>query len=115
MVSARQRGEEFQIELTPRVAIPDKVAIVLVRYAPHRHVTIKAGENRGVAVRYTNVVLAADRIGEWDGRAALRMTVRPDLASGDAFPEDTRHAILAQQMGRAGQPTGPILAAIRLD
>ena len=37
----------------------------------------------------------------------------PDRATAEA--EDTRHAILAQQMGRAGQPTGPILAAIRLD
>lgn len=115
MVSTRQQGDDFQIELTPRAPIPDKVAIMLVRYAPLRHVTIKAGENRGIAVAYSNVVLAADRIGEWDGRAALRMNVRPEPGAGDAYPQDTRHVILAQALGRGGQPTGPILAAIRLD
>ena len=47
------------------------------------------------------------------------MTVRPGaIGSGanDAFPPDTRHAILAQQMdSRSKRASGPILAAIRLD
>lgn len=115
--SARGGGQGYSIELTPRGAIRDRVAIILVRYAPSRLVTIKAGENRGVALNYRNVVLAAERVAEWDGRAPLRMTVKPDPQSGDAFPSDTRHAILAQELGD-GDPraaSGPILAAIRLD
>lgn len=117
MVSSSQQAEGYRIELTPRGAIRDRVAIILVRYAPARKVTIKAGENRGVALNYRNVVLAAERVAEWDGRAPLRMTVKPDPQSGDAFPTDTRHAILAQELGE-GDPraaSGPILAAIRLD
>ncbi|WP_263565997.1 DUF1223 domain-containing protein [Paracoccus sp. DMF] len=117
MVSSSQQEEGYRIELTPRGAIRDRVAIILVRYAPARMVTIKAGENRGVALNYRNVVLAAERVAEWDGRAPLRMTVKPDPQSGDAFPTDTRHAILAQELG-SGDPraaSGPILAAIRLD
>ncbi|MTH65383.1 DUF1223 domain-containing protein [Paracoccus sp. DK608] len=130
LVTSSPQGQGYQIEVTPRARIPGRVAILLVRYAPERQVTIKAGENRGVAVTYRNVVLAVDRIADWDGRTPLRMTVRADqnptlAAHGDPaqpaardFPEDTRHAILAQVLGRGGdkaRPTGPILAAIRLD
>lgn len=105
----------FKIELTPRAAIPRPVALLLVRYAPRRDVEIKAGENRGLTVTYRNVVLAVSRVGDWDGRAPLRMTVRADATPADSFPTDTRHAILAQELGRGKDVTGPILAAIRLD
>ncbi|MFT4014399.1 MAG: DUF1223 domain-containing protein [Paracoccus sp. (in: a-proteobacteria)] len=116
LVSSRQAPDgSYQLELTPRTALRQPVAILLVRYAPERRVTIKAGENRGVSVSYRNVVLAVDRIGQWDGRAPLRMSVRANASTGDAFPEDTRHAILTQELGRGKTATGPILAAIRLD
>ena len=119
MVTSSQQDDSYRIELTPRAAIPTRVAIILVRYAPSRKVEIMAGENRGTSVEYRNVVLAVERIAEWDGRVPLRMTVRPGaIGSGanDAFPPDTRHAILAQQMDRRSKrASGPILAAIRLD
>lgn len=117
MVSSSPGKEGYRIELTPRGPIADRVAIILVRYAPHRKVAIKAGENRGIALDYRNVVLAAERIAEWDGRTPLRMTVRRDSQNSADFPDDTRHAILAQELGQ-GDPrsaSGPILAAIRLD
>lgn len=117
MVSSSQQPGGYRIELTPRGPVRDRVAIILVRYAPHRKVVIKAGENRGVALDYRNVVLAAERIAEWDGRTPLRMTVTPDPKSGDAYPADTRHVILAQELGSGDNraASGPILAAIRLD
>ena len=117
MVSSSQQPGGYRIELTPRGPVRDRVAIILVRYAPHRKVVIKAGENRGIALDYRNVVLAAERIAEWDGRTPLRMTVTPDPKSGDAYPADTRHVILAQELGSGDNraASGPILAAIRLD
>ncbi|MDS9467643.1 DUF1223 domain-containing protein [Paracoccus sp. MBLB3053] len=117
LVNSQPEGQGFRIELVPRVSISTPVAITLVRYAPERQVKIKAGENRGMSVTYRNVVLAVERIAEWDGKAPLRMTVTAGSAPADAFPADTRHAILAQQMGRDRdrRATGPILAAIRLD
>ncbi|WP_311758939.1 DUF1223 domain-containing protein [Paracoccus broussonetiae] len=116
-VTSRPEQEGFQIELTPRVQIPSAVAIMLVRYAPKREVKIKAGENRGLTVTYRNVVLGVERIADWDGRAPLRLNVKAGLPSGESFPADTRHAILAQQLsgGREPRPSGAILAAIRLD
>ncbi|MTH78582.1 DUF1223 domain-containing protein [Paracoccus aestuariivivens] len=117
LVTSREQDDGYQLELTPREPIPNGVAILLVRYAPQKQVVIRAGENRGMQVTYRNVVLAAERIGEWDGRAPLRMTVRAQAEPGSAFPPDTRHAILAQMTGRDRErrATGPILAAIKLD
>ena len=120
MVTSSQQNDSYRIELTPRAAIPTRVAIILVRYAPSRKVEIVAGENRGISVEYRNVVLAVERIAEWDGRVPLRMTIRPGASvekGAESFPPDTRHAILAQELGH-GDPraaSGPILAAIRLD
>ena len=119
MVTSSQQNDSYRIELTPRAAIPTRVAIILVRYAPSRKVEIMAGENRGTSVEYRNVVLAVERIAEWDGRVPLRMTIRPGagVQEGAArFPADTRHAILAQELdSRSKRASGSILAAIRLD
>lgn len=117
IVSARPQGEGYRIELTPRSAIRGQVAITLVRYVPRREVRIRAGENRGLTAEYRNVVLAAVRIGEWNGRAPLRMNVTPGTQEGGGdFPADTRHVILAQEIPPGSKDaSGPILAAIRLD
>lgn len=119
MVTSSQQEDSYRIELTPRAAIPARVAIILVRYAPSRKVEIVAGENRGISVEYRNVVLAVERIAEWDGRVPLRMTIRPGASvekGAGSFPPDTRHAILAQEMdSRNKRASGSILAAIRLD
>ncbi|WP_347266077.1 DUF1223 domain-containing protein [Paracoccus sp. (in: a-proteobacteria)] len=115
-VSSSPQDRGYRIELTPQAEIANRVAIILVRYAPSRRSEILAGENRGLTLEYRNVVLAAERIAEWDGRAPLRMTVSPGVGAGDAFPADTRHAIIAQELGaRDRRASGPILAAIRLD
>lgn len=121
MVTSRPELDGYRIELTPRAAIAGRVAIILVRYAPSRRVEIRAGENRGIKMEYRNVVLAAERISEWDGRGPLGMTIRPGIRGDgsreeDTFPSDTRHAILVQNMdGRSKAANGPILTAIRLD
>lgn len=116
MVTSRPQRDGYRIELTPRAAIAGRVAIILVRYAPSRRAEIRAGENRGVKVEYRNVVLAAERIAEWDGRAPLGMTIRPGMRGDDSFPADTKHAILVQDMDDRGKAAnGPILTAIRLD
>ncbi|MFD2815301.1 hypothetical protein ACFSYD_14395 [Paracoccus aerius] len=73
-----------------------------------------AGENRGKVITYTNVVLSLDRLAEWDGHAALRVTVSPAKTADDSFPADTRHALLVQKEDDEDMP-GPILAAVRLD
>ncbi|MFG6081688.1 DUF1223 domain-containing protein [Paracoccus litorisediminis] len=117
LVTSAPQGEGFQIDLTPREPIRNRVAILLVRYLPERQIEIRAGENRGMQVTYRNVVLAAERVGEWDGRAPLRMTVTAEGPAGQDFPPETRHAILAQETSNdaKGRASGPILAAIRLD
>lgn len=115
LVTSGRQPDGFRIELTPREAARGRVAILLIRYAPERQVEIRAGENRGMLVTYRNVVLAVERVGEWDGGKPLRMTVTAKGPAGNDYPADTRHAILAQGMDGDGRASGPILAAIRLD
>lgn len=106
------RGEV--IELMPLSDLGGMVEILMVRYAPRREVRMTAGENRGKVITYTNVVLSLDSLAEWDGHAALRVTVSPARTADDSFPADTRHALLVQREDHDDMP-GPILAAIRLD
>lgn len=105
----------FQIELTPRVKSKRGVAILLIRYAPSRSVEIKAGENSGAKVTYRNVVLSVEQIATWDGVSPLRLTVTSAAHTSGNFPDDTRHAILAQQIGKRNLVAGPILTAVKLD
>ncbi|MFC0200230.1 DUF1223 domain-containing protein [Paracoccus rhizosphaerae] len=103
------------IELMPLSDLGGKVEIVLVRYAPSREVRVKAGENRGRVVTYSNVVLSLEHLALWDGTAPLRLAVRAEHVANARFPEDTRHALLVQQMRGEDDSLGQILTAIRLD
>lgn len=117
LVSVRREstGEGEAIELMPLSDLGGRIDILLVRYVPERQVEVKAGENRGRVVSYTNVVVGMDQLAEWDGNGPLRMTVRPDGASDDTMPADTRHVLLVQKENGGADRPGPILAAIRLD
>lgn len=117
-VNAKRSNNGYQLDLMPRAPARRDIAILLVRYVPKREAAIRDGENRGLAMVYTNVVVAVDPVARWDGKVPLRLTVRLGEGGRDGeFPADTKHAILAQQLGagRNAQPTGPILAAFRLD
>lgn len=114
-VTATPTEAGYQIELTPRLRSPRRMAILLVRYVPERVVEIHSGENSDRVLSYRNVVLAMEQVASWDGKAPLRLTVRSSSDADARYPDDTRHAILAQQLGRKDQPAGAILAAVRLD
>ncbi|WP_169308853.1 DUF1223 domain-containing protein [Paracoccus gahaiensis] len=103
------------IELMPLSDLGASIDVVLVRYAPHRPVEVRAGENRGKSMIYSNVVLEVQHLSRWDGLTPLRLTVRAQQVEDDRFPEDTRHALLVQTMLTPQHLPGAILAAIRLD
>ncbi|MDM7464298.1 MAG: hypothetical protein P3W95_011740, partial [Tepidimonas taiwanensis] len=76
------------------------------------------GENRGKTMDYFNIVTDIEAVADWDGRAAMRLTVSPGAEGGAAsdHPADTRHAIVVQlRAGRSGRLPGPIVAALKLD
>ena len=114
MVSAADEDGVHVIDLTPRAVVPGGVEVALVRYLPLRSVQVKAGENRGRTIDYTNIVLGSEVLTRWTTRAPLRVTVRPGSDPNDAYPDDTQHAILIQEALAGGQP-GRILSAVRLD
>lgn len=102
------------IDLTPRAAVPGGVELTMIRYLPHREVTIDAGENRGQTMVYRNIVVGVETLSRWPARTPMRLTVRAGGDSAGEYPADTRHALLVQQsLGDNRQ--GPILAAVRLD
>ncbi|RJL06356.1 DUF1223 domain-containing protein [Paracoccus aestuarii] len=107
--------EGERIELQPLSDLGGAVDVVFIRYVPERRVEMRAGENRGRSVTYSNVVVQVQHLTRWDGRQPLRLSVRSELVADPAFPADARHALLVQKM--QGQPAmpGPILTAIRLD
>jgi hypothetical protein len=107
------KGE--MIELSPLSELGSQIDVVLVGYAPERHVNVTSGENRGRTILYTNVVLEMQHLTEWDGKAALRLNVRPEYFSDGRFGADTRHVLLVQQMTGRRRLPGSILTAIRLD
>lgn len=92
---------------------PRPIAVDLVRYLPERAVRVRAGENRGRLAESHNIVVAIERLAQWDGRTALRLVVTPAAGGPQALPADTRHAILVQE--EAGGVPGAILAALPLD
>ncbi|WP_041527126.1 DUF1223 domain-containing protein [Paracoccus aminophilus] len=114
-VVSQDTPDGFKIELTPRGPSKHGIAILLIRYAPARQVEVKSGENRGLTLTYRNIVLGVDRIATWDGRQPLRLKVSSMAQPGSAYPPDTRHALIAQQIGRKDAASGAILAAIKLD
>ncbi|PZO66025.1 MAG: DUF1223 domain-containing protein [Paracoccus denitrificans] len=109
-----QQGGQQVVDLSPRTAVPGGVAVMLIRYAPERTVTIKAGENRGRQMTYANVVLGTELIQRWPAKRALRLRISPRAGATGGFPSDTRHALIAQQILPPPR-VGPILNAVPLD
>ena len=76
--------------------------VVLATYAPGRTVSILSGENAGHMLDYVNVVTGMRRIGTWDGREPLDLTVD--------VPEGEPAAVIVQRPG-----PGLVLAAAKAD
>ncbi|WBU60743.1 DUF1223 domain-containing protein [Paracoccus albus] len=112
-ISRRSDGARSEIELSPLTNLPGDIAIQLIRYLPARSVEVGSGENAGKNLEMHNVVVSADELSRWDGRAPLRLTVTLGAGRSADLPEDTRHALIVQEM-RGARP-GEIFATVRLD
>ena len=101
-LDASRHGGAVRVEARAAGPFEPPLAVQLVRYAPNRTVAITRGENAGHTFSYANVVTAWDRVGSWDGRTPLSLTL-------DA-PGDDLAAVILQEPG-----PGPIHAAARAD
>lgn len=113
-VRAVREDGRVTIELAPGPRPTGAATVDLVRFLPTREVAIGGGENSGRVMTYRNVVVSLERLAVWDGRGPLRLTVTPGAGAPQALPDDTRHAVLVQQMAR-GRSLGPVLAAVPVD
>lgn len=91
-------GEKLHIRATAEGGLAAPVWVQLVRYLPHATVDIAHGENAGRTIDYANIVTSWRRVGTWDGRGELAMTV--EAAGEDAV------VVILQDQG-----PGPIRAA----
>lgn len=112
-ITRQQDGAQLAMELTPRGPLPAGMVVQLVRFVPRREVLVTAGENRGRHLKLRNVVAASEVLASWNGKAPLRLRVTLGAGAAGDLPEDTRHALLVQQMH--GSHPGEIFAALILD
>ncbi|MCP5088880.1 MAG: DUF1223 domain-containing protein [Rhodobacteraceae bacterium] len=92
----------LRISLAPNAGSTQQADLHVVRYSAYEDVAIKAGENRGKKIHYTNVVTNWDTVAEWNGRDVLSLS--------HSLEEHEQVAVIVQARGN-----GPILAARRLD
>jgi len=95
-------GDGLKISLAPKNGASKAADLYVVRFTPVLDVTIKAGENAGKTIRYTNTVTSWETIARWNGRDRIDLT--RDVKGGQEL------AVIVQAKGH-----GPILAARLLD
>lgn len=95
-------GDQLLLEIAPFVTpLKNSAEIVRLTLLPEQTTSVRRGENRGVTLNSRNVVLAAEKIGDYNGEA-ISLTVAPP-AQGEAC------AIIIQE--RRSARIGPILGA----
>lgn len=85
-----------------------EASVWIAGYLPPKTVDIGSGENRNLAVTYTNVVDRMQVVGLWSGQA-----VTLELPLADVAPEGTAGLAVIVQSRKSGLP-GPIIGATRL-
>lgn len=102
-LSVTRSGSHLNISLPAMGEVADEeMRVQLVRYMPLRRVDIKRGELAGHTLDYANVVESHETLADWDGKAALDVSV--------TLPDDLPAAVLVQEW-----PFGPIVAAARAE
>jgi len=71
-----RRDGAVDIRLLPLSGGVGKAVVQLVRYIPKAEISIKAGENAGRQIVYTNIVTDWRPLAIWDGKKEFRATVK---------------------------------------
>lgn len=82
-LSLSRQGGSVVIRATTGVGLEAPVVVQMVRYRPHERVEIGHGENAGRTIDYANIVTSWRKVGTWDGKDDLALTV--EAAGGDAI------------------------------
>ncbi|MCY4287544.1 MAG: DUF1223 domain-containing protein [Aestuariivita sp.] len=101
-VKINRKNDLLSIDATLLQGIDQDIIVQLVRFAPDRMISIRAGENAGRNLTYTNVVTSWENIAKWGGQEDLSLQVPIQGPEGVV--------VLLQQ-----DNFGPILAAAKLN
>jgi len=99
-ISLTRDGSDVVIRAEPAAGTGTTV-VQIVRYKPKATVEIRAGENAGRTITYSNIVMDWQDLGGWDGVEPLEMRAKA--------PGDLSVAVLVQKAGHKA-----ILGAARL-
>ena len=100
-ISIERDGSLVVISAVSAERFRSKAMVQMFRYIPSAEVEIRAGENAGRTLRYSNIVNEIETLARWDGRAPLRLVAEAD--------GDEAVVVLVQEPDH-----GPILGAARL-
>lgn len=100
-ISLEREGSQVSISAVSAKRFRGEAMVQLLRYIPSAEVAIRAGENAGKTLRYSNIVKEIETLARWDGRAPLRLVAEAD--------GDEAVVVLVQETDH-----GPILGAARL-
>ena len=90
------------VEIGAGAALRGGAEVWLVRYAAQPQETpVKDGENRGVTVVYSNVAVALERLGAWNGRARAYA-----LPKAEPFKDDDPKTAILLQARSSGRILG---------
>ena len=101
-VGLSRSGGDLRISLTPRRGKIGPVDVHLIKITPESTVEIKAGENHGQEITYTDIVREWSTVAEWDGEEPQEFLVKGGAAD--------HVAVIVQ-----GKRMGPIVAAGELE
>lgn len=103
-LSVTRKDGQISIDAAPKSgkSVPSRMVVQLMHFVPEQSVAIERGENAGRTITYHNVVNSWSIISEWNGAAPLQKAVPA---------QNDNPAVVIIQDG----PSGPILAAVRID
>jgi len=82
-ISLSRQGGSVLIRVRAEDGMEGPVTVQLVRYRAHERVAIQHGENAGRTIDYANIVTSWRKVGNWDGKRDLTMSV--DAPGEDAI------------------------------
>ncbi len=97
-----RNGDALEIQGSVPKGGSTPMEVHILEIKPVQTSKITRGENRGKTIKYTNIAHDWRVVGKWDGKAALKMSVKAK--------RNDPVVVLVQEAG-----AGPIVAAARLD
>ena len=100
LTMSRTANGQIEVQALAEPPLDGQAEVFFLRYTPRASVEITSGENNGKRLTNYNIVTSLERVTQWDGQSALRLTLNA--------PGDDPAVVVVQEAGQ-----GAVLAAAR--